>query len=152
MSKSGIYVWRWPENGPKLVTQQTWLCPACRNCSKYIYFFVICTYHRLSFGPSRERGWSRWNLWLQWDRREKHTGFWWGILKGIDRFEDLSVDRKIILNIKGNLISFPYLIKIRLFWQLIRKWKAYRLQIQSDQKVSVHMTITVQKTGKNAVF
>ena len=90
---------------------------------------MICIYHQLSFGSSREIGWSRWSLWLQWERREKHTCFWWGTLKDTDRFEDQSVGLKIMLNLKGNLIIFPDLIKIRLFWQLIRKWKCYRLQI-----------------------
>jgi hypothetical protein len=32
-----------------------------------------------------------------WGRVEVCTGFWWRILKGIDRLEEPAVDRRIIL-------------------------------------------------------
>jgi len=38
-------------------------------------------------------GWGRWYV---WERREVHTGFWWGDMRK-KSFEDLGVDGRIIL-------------------------------------------------------
>jgi hypothetical protein len=40
----------------------------------------------------------RWmGMWLLWDRGEVHTGFWWGNLREMGHFEDIGVDRRVIL-------------------------------------------------------
>jgi hypothetical protein len=33
------------------------------------------------------------------DRRELHTGFWWGNIRQRDRFEDLNVNGRILLKL-----------------------------------------------------
>jgi hypothetical protein len=38
-------------------------------------------------------------MWHVWVRREVHTGFWWGYLRGEDYLEDLGVDVTMILKL-----------------------------------------------------
>jgi hypothetical protein len=36
-------------------------------------------------------------MWLLWEREEVHTGFWWRNLRERGHFEEIGVDRKVIL-------------------------------------------------------
>jgi len=55
-------------------------------------------------------------------------------------------------NIHGTTETLLWREKKKRRWQLQNNWAVTHYEVQGDQKVPVHPTITVQKTRKNTVF
>jgi hypothetical protein len=56
---------------------------------------MICTRHHVLVRQSNQGRWDGRNMWHVWDRREMHTGVWWGNLKEAVHLDDLGVNGSI---------------------------------------------------------
>jgi hypothetical protein len=59
--------------------------------------FIACILHSILLGWLNQGGWGGRDMWHAWGRGKVLTGFWLGVPKVRDHWEDLGVGRKITL-------------------------------------------------------
>jgi hypothetical protein len=66
-----------------------------KNCT-LVNFVTYCSPNVMYIQSNREQ-WDGWGMWYLWRRREIRTGLWCGSLNERDHFEDIVIDRILIL-------------------------------------------------------